>query len=130
MSAYRAALVVEWMKVRRSPVGGVTTALLVLGVAAVSGASFASIGGDGVLAAKAELLGGGQGWTGLLGLASQVMAVGGLLGFGVMAGWLFGREFTDGTVAALFARPVPLSAVAAAKLTVYLGWALGSRASC
>lgn len=123
MSRYRAAVSVEWTKFRRSPVSGATTALLVLGVAAISAASFASIGKDGVLGAKAELLAVGEGWVGLFGLASQVMAVGGILGFGVMAGWLYGREFTDGTVSALFARPVPLSALAAAKLTIYLVWA-------
>lgn len=124
MSTYVTALDVEWSKLRRSPVGVVTTALLVLGTVAVSAASLASMGGEGVLAAKADVLAGGTGWVGLFGIAGQVAAVGGLLGFGVMAGWLYGREFTDGTVAALFARPVPLSSVAVAKLLLYLAWAL------
>lgn len=124
MTMYAAAVGVEWTKFRRSTVGVVTTALLVLGTAAVSAGSFASVGGDGVLAAKAGVLAQQDGWPGLLGVASQVMAVGGLLGFGVLTGWLHGREFTDGTAAGLFARPVSLASVAAAKLTIYVVWAL------
>jgi ABC-2 type transport system permease protein len=123
MSATRTALVIEWTKVRHSPVGLVTTLLLCLGTVAVTGASMASVGAGGILAAKSEVFVGDGGWAGLLGLAGQVVAAGGLLGFGVMAGWLHGREFADGTVSALFARPVSLRAVARAKLILYLLWA-------
>jgi ABC-2 type transport system permease protein len=118
------ALTIEWTKARHSPVGVVTSLLLVLGTVAVTGASLASVGADGMLAAKSEVLVGDGGWAGLFGLAGQVVAAGGLLGCGVMVGWLYGREFTDGTVAALFARPVPLRAVAQAKLALYLLWVL------
>lgn len=124
MSMYRTALSVEWTKFRRSVVSVVTSALLVLGIVAVVAASLTSIGGEGVLAAKAEALAGRPGWPALFSLAGQVTSVGGLLGFGVMVGWLHGREFTEGTVAALFARPVSLAHIAAAKLTVYLAWAI------
>lgn len=124
MSATTTAFGIEWTKVRHSPVGVVTTLLLCLGTVAVTGASMASVGEGGVLAAKSEVFVGDGGWAGLFGLAGQVVAAGGLLGCGVMAGWLYGREFTDGTVAALFARPVSLRAVALAKLGLYLLWVL------
>ncbi len=124
MSPTRTALGIEWTKARHSPVGVVTTLLLCLGTVAVTGASMASVGAGGVLAAKSEVFVGDGGWPGLFGLAGQVVAAGGLLGCGVMAGWLYGREFTDGTVASLFARPVSLRAVAAAKLGLYLVWVL------
>jgi len=55
----------------------------------------------------------------------QITAAGGLLAFGVALSWLFGREFVDGTVTALFALPVSRPAIAMAKLVVYLAWAIG-----
>ncbi|MHA7264377.1 ABC transporter permease [Arthrobacter sp. TMN-37] len=48
--------------------------------------------------------------------------MGGLLGFGVVAGWVFGREFTDGTVGSLFLAAVSRTATAAAKLLLVLAW--------
>lgn len=124
MSPTSTALAVEWSKFHRSPVSGSTTLILALGVMAVTGASVASVGADGLLAAKSQVLIGDGGWAGLFGIAGQVVAAGGMLGFGVMAGWMHGREFTDGTVAALFAHPVSLRSVATAKLVLYLAWAL------
>ena len=55
----------------------------------------------------------------------QITAAGGLLGFGVGVSWLFGREFADGTVAALFGLPVGRSRIAMAKLVIYAAWAAG-----
>lgn len=124
MSTTTTALAIEWTKFRRSPVSVVTTLLLALGTVAITGASMASVGAGGMLATKSEVFVGDGGWAGLFGMAGQVVAAGGLLGFGVLAGWLYGREFTDGTVAGLFARPVSLGSIATAKLGLYLGWAL------
>jgi ABC-2 type transport system permease protein len=42
----------------------------------------------------------------------------------VVLAWQFGREFSDGTVTGLFAIPVQRRTMGAAKLLVYLGWAL------
>ncbi|WP_460658589.1 ABC transporter permease, partial [Kribbella italica] len=53
-----------------------------------------------------------------------VTGAAGLLAHGVLLGWLFGREFTDGTISGLFALPVPGRTVAAAKLTVHLAWSV------
>src|SRR5699024_11902253 len=54
----------------------------------------------------------------------QVPACSRLLGFGVVLAWVFGREFTDGTITGLFALPIRLSRIALAKLGVYALWAV------
>jgi ABC-2 type transport system permease protein len=64
------------------------------------------------------------GWSGYLATASQITATAGLLGFGVVLSWLFGREFTDGTITGLFALPISRGTIARAKLLVYAAWAV------
>ena len=59
-----------------------------------------------------------------LGVVAQVTSAAALLGFGVALSWLFGREFIDGTISGLFALPVSRPAIAAAKLGVYVVWAV------
>ena len=62
-------------------------------------------------------------WNGFLLAAAQITSAGGLLGFGVVLSWMFGREFGDGTITGLFALPVRRSTIALAKLLVYGAWA-------
>ncbi len=119
----RAAMQVEALKLLRSSVGVIATAVIVGGLLAlVVGVMAAVIAGDRALIAKL----GGQavaGWPGLLGVAAQITGAGGLLGFGVVLAWLFSREFADGTVTGLFALPVGRGRIAAAKLVVFALWA-------
>ena len=63
-------------------------------------------------------------WTGFLLAAAQITGAGGLLGFGVVLSWMFGREFGDGTITGLFALPVRRSTIALAKLLIYTVWAI------
>jgi ABC-2 type transport system permease protein len=98
--------------------------MLDAGIALIcSAAMLGARGDDPVLAAKLGPLVAAGGWPGYLSASVQVTAVAGLLGFGVTLAWLFGREFTDGTVTGLFALPVSRPMIATAKLVVYLGWA-------
>jgi ABC-2 type transport system permease protein len=122
----RAAIAVEARKAAASRVMGSVTALLVLGVTALSlGMLLAAASGDEQVLAKLGPIAGDGGWSGLVGIVLQITAAGGLLAFGVALSWLFGREFADGTIAALFALPVSRPAIAVAKLVVYLVWAVG-----
>ncbi|MFN8196328.1 MAG: ABC transporter permease [Nocardioidaceae bacterium] len=120
----RRAIWVEWRKVRRSPVTLVTTGLLVvpmpllvLGFLAV-----AEKGGVGAASVKAQALVVDDGWPGYLFLAGQLVSVTMFIGPGVVAAWVFGREFADRTFPSLFALPVSRRSIAAAKLVVLIGW--------
>lgn len=122
----RAALAVEWLKFRRSRPVLFTTAFLVLGIPAMTVLTLLSLkGANPLLAGKAQAVIGDGGWAGLFTGAGTITAAGGLLGFGVVAGWVFGREFTDGTIGSLFLAAVSRTAVAAAKLLLVLAWAAG-----
>lgn len=51
-----------------------------------------------------------------------LMAVGGLIGFGFIFSWLFGREYADGTITDLLALPVARGTIVAAKFTIGIVW--------
>lgn len=122
----RAALTVEWWKVRRAPVVVVATGLQVLFVPLLGLAMVLVAGGDasGAVAAKADLLLTGDGWIGYFGVVAQVAAAAMFVGAGVVVAWVFGREHVEGTFAGLSATAVPRAAVALAKLVVVGAWAL------
>ncbi len=116
------AVRVEALKLTRSPVGIVGSAAIVLGIGTLCAVIMAALAsGDPQLVAK---LGpdASRDWPGLVGTAAQISGAGGLLAFGVVAAWLFGREFSDGTVTGLFGLPVGRGTIAAAKLAVYAAW--------
>jgi ABC-2 type transport system permease protein len=125
----RAAVGAELIKVRRSVMLWATAVAFV--VAACVGAFFMFVLQDpararslGLLGAKAQLSGGTADWPGYLSLVAQMVAVGGLLLFGMILIWLFGREFADRTAKDLLAVPTSRAAVVAAKLVVALVWSL------
>ena len=65
----------------------------------------------------------GEGWTAYLGMLAKILSVAMVLGAGFVGSWSFGREFTDHTVASLFALPTSRATVAAAKFWVLAIWA-------
>ena len=118
------ALAAESTKFRHARVPLVCTAMLVAGISGMSLAILlAARAGDPSAVVKFGPVVSRGGWAALLGTAGQISAVGGLLAFGVTAGWIFGREFTEGTITGLFGLPVGRSALAVAKLVVYAAWA-------
>jgi ABC-2 type transport system permease protein len=119
-----AAIEIEWLKFRRSTVVVLTSVLLTFGIAGISAASLVAASGTGAAAAKASAVVGDGGWVGLFAAATQVAVVASFLAFSVVTGWMFGREFTDGTVAGLFGQPVSRGAVATAKLIVLAAWTI------
>ncbi|BDZ55243.1 ABC transporter permease [Agromyces marinus] len=119
----RAAIVVETRKALASRVMASTTVILVVGVGVLAlGMLGAAASGDDQVLAKLGPLAGVPGWAGLVGIVLQITSAGGVLAFGVALSWLFGREFADGTVAALFGLPVPRRSIALGKLAVFLAW--------
>ncbi len=107
----------------RARVPAVTAAMLVVGIAGMSAAMVrAGQSGDPAVAAKfGPLLAAGD-WPALLGAAAQITAVAAMLGFGITVAWLFGREFTDGTVTGFYGGPIGRTDVALAKLVVFVVW--------
>lgn len=121
----RRALRVETMKLMRSTV--TWTASLLMGILIpVLALAFTWVAehGTGPVAAKAQAMVFGVGWTGYLNSASQIGAAATFVGAGVVVAWMFGREHTDRTFASLFALPVSKGSIAAAKLTVLAAWAV------
>jgi len=128
-SAFWPAIWAELLKARRSWLPLVSLAAFAVGTG--MGGLFMFILQDvqrarslGLLGAKAQLGGGEPDWSGYFSLLAQIIAVGGLLIFGLIVIWSFGREFSDRTVADLLALPTARSTIVAAKLAVTVAWCL------
>jgi ABC-2 type transport system permease protein len=77
----------------------------------------------GILSAKADLVAfSATNWPAYLTLAGQMVAAAGFFLFVIIVSWIFGREFSDGTLKDLLAVPVPRTTILLAKLIVYAGW--------
>jgi len=120
----RSVVSVELLKMRRSPVVIVATALMAIFIP-LMGAAFiwvAEHGGNGAIGEKAKALVFGEGWEGYFGIVNQVAAVAMFLGIGIVVAWDFGREHVDHTFPSLFALPVSRQLIAGAKVVVLVGW--------
>jgi len=81
----------------------------------------------GLVSAKADLIAySAADWTAYLRLFGQIMAAGGFFLFVLIISWVFGREFSDGTVKDLLAVPVPRSSILLAKFVLAALWSAAS----
>ncbi|MFJ3407635.1 ABC transporter permease [Promicromonospora sp. NPDC090134] len=124
-TALRAALVVETLKLRRSVVARLATALLVVlvplgsvGMVALARSPQAA----GPTAAKLADYATGDLATTHLMVCAQVLSVAALAAGGFFVAWSFGRELESGTAGALFGLAVPRGTIALAKCLVALAW--------
>jgi ABC-2 type transport system permease protein len=77
----------------------------------------------GLISTKATLMSDtASTWPAYLALFSQILAMGGMILFVLAISWVFGREFTDGTLKDLLAVPVPRSSILLAKFIVVALW--------
>src|SRR5512137_241376 len=77
----------------------------------------------GLVSAKANLMAyAATDWPTYLGLFGQLIAAAGLLLFCLVISWVFGREFTDGTLKDMLAVPVQRSKILLAKFIVVAIW--------
>lgn len=123
----RAAISVEWLKLRRSRISLVTFVLVGLGCPALTAGFLAGAArgpADSPLAIKVNAMLIGEGWTAYFNLLTQMVSVAALLGPGVAVSWSFGREFSDATLSGLFALPTSRTTIAAAKFVVLTCWSL------
>jgi ABC-2 type transport system permease protein len=119
----------EYLKIRRSKVLWLTIAALCL--APVFGALFVIVlrnpslaAGNEALRAKAALSGFSADWPSFFNLIAQAIGIGGVIVFGFIASWIFGREYSDHTVKDLLVLPVDRSTIVISKLIAFVAWCL------
>lgn len=77
----------------------------------------------GLVGAKANLVAyATASWPTYLDLQGQMIAAGGFFLFCLVISWVFGREFTDGTLKDMLAVPVPRGSIVLAKFIVAAAW--------
>lgn len=130
MSNISQAIWIELLKARRSRMPLLTA--LGFSLAPLAGGFFMIVLKDpdvarrmGLISAKAQLLAGSADWPTYLGLLAQATAVGGILLFGLIGSWVFGREYADHTLKDLLALPTSRSTIVLAKFIVILLWSAG-----
>ncbi len=77
----------------------------------------------GLISAKANLMAySATDWPTYLGLYGEIIGAGGLILFILIISWIFGREFTDGTLKDMLAVPVQRTTILLAKFIVAAIW--------
>ncbi|WP_033543244.1 ABC transporter permease [Planococcus sp. CAU13] len=124
MGYFTAALQAENIKIRKSKMIWITLAIFTL--APVMGGFFMFVLKDpelartsGLLGDKAQIMGEAT-WPAFFSLLAQIIAVGGLIVFGFVTSWVFGREYADRTIKDLLALPAHRSITVLAKFVAVL----------
>ena len=127
MSNLSQAIWAEMLKARRSRMP-LLTALGIL-LIPLAGGFFMIVLKDpelarrvGLISAKARLTMGAADWPSYLRFLILGTAGGGIILFGLIASWVFGREYSDRTVKDLLALPTSRSAIVCAKFVVVAAW--------
>jgi len=120
-------LFTELLKLRRSPVTWLTW--LAFSIMPLVGALFMWIVREpdraarlGLLGKKAQFVGVTADGSSYFGLLLQTTGIGGMILVSVIAAYVFGREYSDGTTKNLLVLPVERQWFVAAKLLVVLAW--------
>ncbi len=75
----------------------------------------------GFISAKAHIMGTAD-WPSYFSLLAQAVAIGGLVVFGFIASWIFGREYSDRTIKDLLALPISRNIIVFSKFIVTALW--------
>ena len=116
----------ESLKIRRSKIFLITILVFLIIPMMMSFLIFVSKNPEissklGIVGIKASLLG-KYDWPAYLGLLTQMIAALGIMGFGFVTSWVFGREYSDHTVKDLLALPVSRSFIVLSKFIVVVIW--------
>jgi ABC-2 type transport system permease protein len=122
------ALWTEYMKIRKSKIFFTTLIIFTIIPMMIGLMMFVSKNPDiasklGMIGTKSKMFGEND-WKGYLGLMSQVIASIGLLGFGFVTAWVFGREHSDRTMKDILALPVGRPSIVSAKFIIIFLWCL------
>ena len=128
MKGLSAALWVEILKVRKSKmfVGTIvffSFVAIMMGMLMFLSQHPEIAGRSATMGAKASMVGNGD-WPSFFNLLVQVILSMGTIGFGLVASWLFGREYSDRVVKDILVLPVSRPVIVVAKLVVTGLWCL------
>ena len=107
------------------------TTFVAFGLAPIMGAVFILMVQDSEaltkasgLASKAKAMNFEANWKSYIDILTQAVGVGGVLVFGFVASWIFGREYSDGTAKDLLSLPTSRTQILNAKFVLYGFWCL------
>ena len=123
------AVQVEYIKVRHSKTLWLT--ILAFVVLTVIGGLFMFILKDperarhlGLIGAKAQIFGGTADWPNFFNLMFLLVGIGGLIIFGFIFVWIFGREYTDKTYYDVLSLPISRVTIVIAKIITGVYWSM------
>ena len=127
MNGLLIAAKIEWLKIKKARIFMISVAAVCL-LPCVCALFLAILqnpnsAAGGILAQKAQIAGAAD-WISYFGLLNEMMSVGGILIFGFIAAWAFGREYSDRTAKDLFAMPVTRYIIVLAKYIALTVWSL------
>lgn len=128
MSDLIQAIIAEFVKLKHTKISWATFVAFALGP--IIGGLFLvilsnpSLNHSPTLTAKAIAMSFAVDWNSYIEMLAQVVGVGGILVFGFVASWVFGREYSDRTVKDLLAMPVSRSTILNAKFVCYTCWCI------
>ena len=124
MNSLKATLIAEYMKLRRSKITWIIFSLFIFIPLMMSIMVYVTMKPEigakmGMIGTKASLLRfGNADWTSYFSLINQTVAAIGLVGFGFVTSWIFGREYSDRTMKDLLALPVHRSTIVISKFII------------
>jgi ABC-2 type transport system permease protein len=128
LNGLRVSLWAEYLKIRKSKAFVITVTLfafvaLVLGLLVLAGRHPEISGRSAAISAKASLVGHDD-WPSYWNVLIQVILSLGTMGFGFVASWVFGREYSDRTIKDLLALPVSRLNIVMSKIIVIVIWCM------
>lgn len=126
MKAFRAALWVETLKVRRTKIFPISIAFfffigLMMGMLMFLSSHPEIAKRSSIMSTKTAFIQGND-WAAFYDLLIQIVLVITVIGSGFITSWVFGREFSDRAIKDILALPVNRSKIVVSKLLVLLVW--------
>lgn len=126
MKNLKVTLVAEIMKLRRSGILVITVCLfvfipLMMGLLMLLAQHPEISAKLGLMAAKASFFSENS-WKGYFEILNQTIAAIGVIGFGFVTSWVFGREYIEHTITDILALPVTRSSIVISKFVTVIIW--------
>lgn len=128
MNTLQPALWMETLKIRRSPVFKVSFYFFIfigimMGLLMYLSMHPEIASRSSTMEFKTSFLGGSN-WSGFFGLLMQLILTLGMIGSGIITGWVFGREYSDRVAKDLLALPVSRSTIVLSKFIMLFFWSI------